>query len=115
MSTKPRFAPRRELGRTGFVASRLGIGDLADRTVDRAQCLTTLRRALDAGCNVIDTAPNYEDGYREELVGEALRGRGDDVFVIDKITRLSRRSRTGARSGTPRPPRATPAPSCRRT
>ncbi len=57
------FRPRRELGRTGFTASLLGLGDLADRSVPLEQCAATLRRALDAGLNVIDTAPAYEDGY----------------------------------------------------
>jgi 1-deoxyxylulose-5-phosphate synthase len=82
------FTPRRPLGRTGFVATQLGIGDLADRTVPLATCVTTARRALDAGLNVIDTAPNYEDGYSEEVVGAAVRGRRDGVCVIDKIDHL---------------------------
>ena len=80
------FAPRRELGRTGFVATALGIGDLADRSVPVETCIATARRALDAGLNVIDTAPNYEGGYSEEIVGRAVRERPRDaVFVIDKI------------------------------
>jgi 1-deoxyxylulose-5-phosphate synthase len=53
----PHFTPRRELGRTGFKATVLGIGDLADRNVPLAQCVATVRRAMDAGLNVIDTAP----------------------------------------------------------
>ena len=49
-------------------------------------CGATVRRTLDAGLNVIDTAPNYEDGYSEEIVGRAVREvRRDAVFVIDKI------------------------------
>jgi aryl-alcohol dehydrogenase-like predicted oxidoreductase len=40
---------------------------------------------MDAGLNVIDTAPGYEDGYSEEIVGEALRGRREGMFVIDKV------------------------------
>jgi 1-deoxyxylulose-5-phosphate synthase len=86
MTENERFAPRRELGRTGFVATALGIGDLADRSVPIETCIATARRALDAGLNVIDTAPNYEDGYSEEIVGRAVRERPrDSVFVIDKI------------------------------
>ncbi|HEY1190005.1 MAG TPA: aldo/keto reductase [Gemmata sp.] len=86
MTENERFAPRRELGRTGFVATALGIGDLADRSVPIETCIATARRALDAGLNVIDTAPNYEDGYSEEIVGRAVRGpHRDAVFVIDKI------------------------------
>ncbi|MFM1873850.1 MAG: hypothetical protein RL398_3272, partial [Planctomycetota bacterium] len=84
-SALPRFAPRRSLGRTGFVATALGAGDLADRVVPFERCVATLRRALDTGINVVDTAPNYEDGYSEEIVGAAVRERRDEVFVIDKI------------------------------
>jgi aryl-alcohol dehydrogenase-like predicted oxidoreductase len=85
-----RFEPRRELGRTGFRATGLGIGDLADRSVPIGDCVATLRRALDAGLNLVDTAPGYEDGYSEEIVGRALRGRREGVFVIDKIDHLER-------------------------
>jgi 1-deoxyxylulose-5-phosphate synthase len=75
-------------GRTGFHASVLGVGDVADRSVSRADCAATIRRALDYGLNLVDTAPMYEDGYSEEIVGTALEGRRDGVFVIDKIDRL---------------------------
>jgi 1-deoxyxylulose-5-phosphate synthase len=88
--TAPRFSPRRALGRTGFIATQLGAGDLADRGVPLEQCVATLRRALDAGLNVVDTAPGYEDGYSEEIVGRALVGRRDSVFLIDKIDHLDR-------------------------
>ncbi|MFY0570849.1 aldo/keto reductase [Archangium lansingense] len=81
----PRFQARRQLGRTGFQATRVGMGDLADRSVPLAQCVATLHRAMDAGLNVIDTAPSYEDGYSEQIVGEALRGRREGMFVIDKV------------------------------
>jgi aryl-alcohol dehydrogenase-like predicted oxidoreductase len=89
MTDAPPFTPRRELGRTGFVATALGVGDLADRSVPLEACVATARRALDAGLNVIDTAPNYEDGYSEEIVGRAVRGSPRDrVFVIDKVDDL---------------------------
>ncbi len=86
----PRFRPRRPLGRTGFVVAAIGQGDLADRQVPLETCAATLRRALDAGVNLVDTAPMYEDGYSEEIVGEALRGRRDGVFLVDKIDHLDR-------------------------
>lgn len=82
------FRPRRELGRTGFAATRLGIGDIADRSVPLEQCVATLRKALDAGLNLIDTAPVYEDGYSEQIVGAALQGRRDGIFLIDKVDHL---------------------------
>ncbi len=79
------FEPRRALGRTGFIATALGIGDLADRRVPLEECIATARRALDAGLNVIDTAPGYEDGYSEQIVGQAVKGSRDRLFIIDKI------------------------------
>lgn len=82
------FEPYRQLGRTGFRTTRLGAGDLADRSLPLATCVATLARALDAGINLVDTAPNYENGYSEQIVGEAVRGRRDRVFVIDKIDHL---------------------------
>lgn len=85
MAGQPTFSPRRALGRTGFVATVLGIGDLADWSVPLEQCVATVRRAMDAGLNVIDTAPGYEDGYSEQIVAAALKGRRDGMFVIDKI------------------------------
>jgi 1-deoxyxylulose-5-phosphate synthase len=79
------FKLRRALGRTGFLVTQLGIGDIADRNVPIEKCVSTVRRALDAGLNVIDTAPLYENGYSEEIVGRAIKGRRDGIFVIDKI------------------------------
>jgi aryl-alcohol dehydrogenase-like predicted oxidoreductase len=79
------FSPRRTLGKTGFKATLLGIGDVADRKVPLAECVATVRRAMDAGLNVIDTAPRYEDGYSEEILCNALKGRRKEMFVIDKV------------------------------
>jgi aryl-alcohol dehydrogenase-like predicted oxidoreductase len=79
------FTPRRELGRTGFKATMLGIGDVADRALPLEQCVAVVHRAMDAGLNVIDTAPAYENGYSEEIVGAALKDRRNGMFVIDKI------------------------------
>ena len=86
--SSPIFRPRRELGRTGFVASVLGIGDLADRNLPFETCVATLRRAIDAGLNVVDTAPGYEDGYSEEIVGAAVQGVRERLFIVDKIDDL---------------------------
>ncbi len=82
------FRPRRALGKTGFIATMLGIGDLADRRLPIEQCIATAKRAIDAGLNLIDTAPGYEDGYSEQIVGQAIKGVRDRMFVIDKIDLL---------------------------
>ena len=87
---EPRFQPRRELGKTGFAVTRVGIGDLADRTVPLETCVATLRRAFHFGLNLVDTAPSYEDGYSERIVGAALIGRRSSVFLIDKVDHFDR-------------------------
>ncbi len=78
-------APQHPLGRTGFLATRLGIGDLADRSLGLEACVATLHQAMDYGLNVIDTAPGYEEGFSEQVVGAALRGRREGIFLIDKV------------------------------
>ncbi len=80
---------RRPLGDTGVPVSMLGIGDLADRSVPLQDCVRTLHRAMDHGLNLVDTAPGYENGYSEQIVGTALKGRRDGMFVIDKIDDLT--------------------------
>ncbi len=75
-------------GVRALCATILGAGDLADRSQPLDRCVATLQRAFDAGINVVDTAPGYEDGYSEEIVGRAIRGRRDDLFVIDKVDDL---------------------------
>lgn len=86
----PTLTPR-PLARTGFRATPIGTGDLADRSLPLDTCVATLRRALDAGLNVVDTAPNYEDGFSEQIVGEALQHYPrDSIFLIDKIDHFDR-------------------------
>jgi aryl-alcohol dehydrogenase-like predicted oxidoreductase len=80
-----KFQPRRELGKTGFQATQLGIGDIADRKIQVVECAATIKRALEAGLNIIDTAPCYENGYSEEVVAQGIKGFRDKIFVIDKI------------------------------
>jgi aryl-alcohol dehydrogenase-like predicted oxidoreductase len=81
---------KRELGKTGVQVSVIGAGDLADRTLPLGECVATLQRAISHGVNVIDTAPGYEEGYSEQIVGAAIQGRRDDVFVITKIDDFDR-------------------------
>ena len=80
---------RRPLGKTGVPVSMLGIGDVADRSVPLDKCVATIQRAIDYGLNLVDTAPGYENGYSEEIVGAALKGRREGMFVIDKVDDLA--------------------------
>lgn len=47
--------------------------------------LAALERGLDLGLTLIDTAEMYGDGATEELVGDAIAGRRDDVFLVSKV------------------------------
>lgn len=86
-----RFIPRRPLGRTGFPVTVLGIGDLADSAIPLEELVRTARRALDAGLNVIDTAPAYEEGLSERVAGGAVAAhRRELVFLIDKIDHVDK-------------------------
>lgn len=58
------------------------IGDRADR---RSEEIAALRAGLDLGMMLIDTAEMYGDGDSEELVGEAIAGRRDEVFLVSKV------------------------------
>jgi 1-deoxyxylulose-5-phosphate synthase len=78
----------RILGSSGFKASILGIGDLADRALPLEKCVAAIHRTLEDGLNLIDTALGYEDGCGEAIVVSALRGRREGLFVIDKIDDL---------------------------
>jgi aryl-alcohol dehydrogenase-like predicted oxidoreductase len=52
---------------------------------DRADSIRIIHRALDAGITFIDTADVYSAGVSEEIVGEALIGRRDDVVLATKF------------------------------
>jgi diketogulonate reductase-like aldo/keto reductase len=47
--------------------------------------IAALRLGIDLGMTLIDTAEMYGDGASEELVGMAIRGRRDDVFIVSKV------------------------------
>ena len=51
---------------------------------DDAESVRTIHAALELGVNWIDTAPFYGWGRAEEIVGRALRGRAEDVYVFTK-------------------------------
>jgi uncharacterized protein len=78
--------PRRPLGRTGVMVSALGMGGYhlglvkSDRTAVRI-----VQEAVGAGLTFLDNAWEYHDGRAERLMGQALRGRRDQVFLMSKV------------------------------
>jgi diketogulonate reductase-like aldo/keto reductase len=52
---------------------------------NRLSIITALRRGLDLGMRHIDTAELYGEGEAERIVGEAIVGRRDEVFLVSKV------------------------------
>ncbi|WNV74673.1 aldo/keto reductase [Geodermatophilus sp. DSM 44513] len=92
----------RTLGRDvpggGLTVSTLGLGCMGMSqsygAADRDESLATIHRALDLGVTFLDTSDVYGDGHNEELVGQAVAGRRDEVQLATKFS-LSRDDRGG--------------------
>jgi len=81
----------RELGKSGIRVSVVGmgtwaIGGSAWGGTDEADSIAALHRGLDAGINLIDTAPGYGLGLAEEFIGKAIKGRRrEDIVLATKV------------------------------
>ncbi len=77
---------RMELRRFGHIASLvpiIGQGTWEIDTTDRASVIRALRRGIELGMSHIDTAEMYGDA--EEIIGEAIEGRRDEIFLVSKV------------------------------
>jgi aryl-alcohol dehydrogenase-like predicted oxidoreductase len=78
---------QRNLG--SLTVSELGLGCMGMSafygTTDEGEALATIHRALELGCNFLDTAEMYGPYKNEELVGKAIAGRRDDWVVATKF------------------------------
>lgn len=74
---------KRELGKSGLYVSEIGLGcmSLPD---DLAESKNIVDAALQAGINYFDTADLYNGGKNEELLGNALKGRRNDIILATK-------------------------------
>src|SRR3954454_22445890 len=82
--------PTRTLGSSGLTVSAQGLGCMGMSQsygpADRDESIATIHRALELGIFFLDTADIYGVGHNEELVGEAIRGRRDDVVLATKFS-----------------------------
>ena len=80
---------KRQLGRDGPQVSTIGLGCMGMSEFygsgDDAESIATIHHALDRGVTFLDTADMYGVGRNEELVGRAIAGRREDVFLATKF------------------------------
>jgi aryl-alcohol dehydrogenase-like predicted oxidoreductase len=85
--------PSRTLGKTGVAVSILGLGGshLGD-VRDPDEALRIVHEAIDAGVTFFDNAWEYHDGRSEDVLGRALRGKRDRVFLMTKVCTHGRKA-----------------------
>ena len=80
---------RRRLGRDGPEVSAIGLGCMGMSEFygsgSEQESIATIHHALDRGVNFLDTADMYGVGRHEELVGRAIKGRREEVFLATKF------------------------------
>jgi aryl-alcohol dehydrogenase-like predicted oxidoreductase len=80
---------KRTLGRSGPAVSALGLGCMGMSEFygarDDAESTATIHRALELGMTFLDTADVYGPFLNEELVGKAIKGKRDTVFLATKF------------------------------
>jgi diketogulonate reductase-like aldo/keto reductase len=75
---------RRAFGAVGREVAVVGQGTWRSESSPR-DAVNALRRGLDLGMTHIDTAEMYGAGAAEKIVGEAIAGRRDEVFLVSKV------------------------------
>lgn len=75
-----------KLGNTGLTVSRICLGSNNFGTqLDEARSLSVIKKSLDLGINIIDTANTYTQGRSEEIIGKAVSGSRNDVVIATKV------------------------------
>ncbi|HPU54974.1 MAG TPA: aldo/keto reductase [Verrucomicrobiota bacterium] len=77
--------PKRQLGKTGVQLSILGVGGHAFALAStEEESIRIVHQAIDAGVNLMDNAWEYNNGRSETVMGKALKGKRDKVFLMTK-------------------------------
>lgn len=75
----------RRFGCSNAQVSAIGQGSWMLEQADAATAVATLQRGIDLGLTHIDTAEMYGNGRAESLIGQAIKGRRDEVFLVSKV------------------------------
>jgi diketogulonate reductase-like aldo/keto reductase len=88
----------RDFGLTGRRVAAVGQGSWHAEEIGATAVIASLRRGIDLGLTHIDTAEMYGAGAAEKLIGEAITGRRDEVFLVSKVlpSNASRRGTVAA-------------------
>ncbi|CAI1037807.1 aldo/keto reductase [Serratia grimesii] len=99
---------QRQLGPNGPTVSALGLGcmgmsDFYSTAQDEKEAIATLHRALELGVTLLDTADMYGPHTNEQLVGQAIKGKRQQVFLATKFGILRDPTDPAARGVSSRP------------
>lgn len=76
----------RRLGITGIKVSRICLGtNNFGGQLDEQRVQSVIKKALDLGINILDTANTYTKGRSEELIGEAIKGNRNEILIATKV------------------------------
>lgn len=100
---------RIKFGPTDLMVSPIGLGCMSMSGCygeqDDKECIATIHKAIDLGINLLDTSSNYGQGHNHRLIGEAIKGRREDVVIHSKLGSI-RPDGVNVVSGTPEHVRA---------
>jgi len=76
----------KNLGKSGLKVSQicLGTNNFGGQISEKAS-IEIINKALDCGINLVDTAKTYTGGKSEEIIGEAVKSRRDEVIIATKV------------------------------
>ena len=85
--------PKRKLGQTGEMVTIIGLGgahiSMGPASKDESMALQIVHRAIEHGINFFDNAHSYGDGRSEILMGKALKGHREKIFLMSKSDKRS--------------------------
>ena len=94
----PHDIPQRPLGATGVMVSALGLGGYhIGKITSEREAIRVVHAAIDAGVTFMDNAWEYHDGRSETLMGKAIAGRRERVFLMTKLCTHGRDKREAMR------------------